>query len=259
MRPRKVSATACAVRAPAAAIEIEKPLVLRQLAAGWISAFVTVLIGALSLLLFGLASVVLAAEEFSIGVFLPVAAVAGVAVVLFFYVLRDARGKLGWRIGIGADALDLDLPASRSLTHRLKAVHARLRLDEIESVQTRLEAYRSFGMANMNRSYALRLHAGDVIVLGEDRAMGTQMASNFFKGVAESIVEHGKMELRDLGMAEGKGGVLSVLFTSPPHWDAPNLDAKKQEALWNRVTLTGALALIAPIVVLLVAIARLAF
>jgi len=239
--------------------KIEKPIVLRQLAAGWISTFVTVLIGALSVFLLGLVGIVLAAEQFSIGMFLAVAATASVVIVLFCYVLRDARGKLGWRISIGADALDLDLPASRSLTHRLKPVHARLRFDEIESVETRLEAYRSFGMANMNRSYALRLNAGDVIVLGEDRALGTQLASSFFQRVAERIVEHGKMQMRDLGMAEGRGGILSVLFTSPPHWDAPNLEVKRQEALWNRVTLTGALALIVPIVILLVAMARLAF
>ena len=59
-------------------------------------------------------------------------------------------------------------------------------------------------------------------------------------------------------MAEGKGGILSVLFTSPPHWDAASLSVRKQEALWNRVTLTGALALVVPIAILLVAMARLA-
>ena len=89
--------------------------------------------------------------------------------------------------GIGAEALDLDLPSSRSLTHRLKAVHAKLRFDEIESVQTRLEAYRSFGMANMNCSYALKLKGGDVIVLGEDRALGTQLASQFFNRMASAL------------------------------------------------------------------------
>lgn len=237
----------------------ETPIVLRQLAAGWISMFATIVIGTVCIFLLGAAGVVLADEQFSVGMFLVVAATAAVVVVLFFYVLRDARGKLGWRISIGSDALDLDLPASRSLTRRLKSVHARLRFDEIESVQTRLEAYRSFGMANMNRSYALKLNGGDVIVLGEDRALGTQLASNFFQRVTERIVEHGKIKTRDLGMAEGNGGILSVLFTSPPPWDAPSLEVKKQEALWNRVTLTAGLALIAPVVILLVAIARLLF
>jgi hypothetical protein len=236
--------------------EIEKPIVLHQFAAAWISTIVAVVIGALSVFLLALAGVVLADEPFNLAMALVVASVAAFAMVLFGYVLRDARGKQGLRISIGVDTLDLALPASRSLIHRLKPVHTRLRFDEIRSVETRLEAYRSLGMANMNRSYALRLNTGDVIVLGEDRALGTQIASNFFERVAAHIVQRGKIEMRDLGMAEGKGGILSVLFTSPPPVDAPSLDVKRQGALWNRVTMTGVLALIAPIVVLLAVILR---
>ncbi len=91
-------------------------------------------------------------------------------------------------------------------------------------------------------------------MLGEDRALGTSMASSFFADAVECIVQRGQLDTRDLGMAEGRGGILSVLFTSPPRWDTPGLGAEKQADLWRRVAWTGALALIAVAVVLLAAV-----
>ena len=62
------------------------------------------------------------------------------------------------------------------------------------------------------------------------------------------------LDTRDLGMAEGQGGILAVLFTSPPRWDAPNLGVERQTALWHRAVWTGAFALVAMLVVLVAAI-----
>ncbi len=202
-----------------------------------------------------LATIALMSGQFGVGA--VVLAVAVITLILFRYVLRDALGKLGWRIGIAAASLELDLPSTRSLTHHLEAVHTRLRFDEIERIETRLEAYRTFGMANMNQSYALLLKTGSRIVLGEDRALGTQMGSAVLATVAARISEIARVEMRDLGMAEGKGGVLAVLFTSPPRWDAPPLDAATQRALWRRVGTTGMVASAASLLVLVAALARL--
>lgn len=229
--------------------ETEAPIILRQSGAGWISLFVTVLIGALCIFMLGAATFVFADRQLAMGAVLLAA--AAVMIIMFQYVLRDARGKQGWRISIGTDTVDLDLPGGRSLIHRPKPVHGRVRFGEMDRVETRLEAYRSFGLANMQRVYALKLKTGEVIILGEDRALGTSMASAFFETVAAHIVERGGIPLHDLGMAEGKGGILAVLFTSPPQWDAPSLPTKSQDALWRRATFTGRLALMVSILVLI--------
>lgn len=120
------------------------------------------------------------------------------------------RAKLGWRMGIGTDILDLDLPGGRSLVHRLDPVHAGLSYDEIEAVETRLEAYPSFGMVNMHRAYALKLKSGDLIILGEDRALNTGMASAAVSNAVLEILRRRALEVRDLGMAKGRGGLLCV-------------------------------------------------
>jgi hypothetical protein len=220
----------------------DPPTTIRQPRAAWLGGlFTAVLLGLLCAFMLGGAVLAMTGGNFAVGAVL--AAVAGVMGVLFRYVLRDARAKRNWRITVGTDTLELELPRGRSLVHRLDPVRAKIRFDEIEAVETRLEAYRSFAMANMQRSYALRLKAGDTIILGEDRALGTALASDFFAGAVDRIVGQGKLPTRDLGMAEGKGGILSVLFTRPPPWDAPALGAEQQSALWRRAVLTGQLAM----------------
>lgn len=238
----------------ARSVKIDKPFVFRRTVAGSFSAVAAGLTGALCALMLVVATVALTGGQFGVGTVLL--AVAAIMLVLLRYVLRDALGKLGWRIGIATASLDLDLPPTRSLIHNLAGVHIGLGFDEIERIETRLEAYRTFGMANMNKSYALLLKTGQRIILGEDRALGTQMGSAFLATVAARISKTAQLELRDLGMAEGKGGVLAVLFSSPPQWDAPTLDAATQQALWRRVGMTGMLASAASLLVLVVAVAR---
>ena len=220
---------------------------------GWIGGmFATALIGALGIFMLGAAVLLTIGGQMGFGILF--AALAGVVGVLFRYVLRDARARRDWRIAVGTDALVLDLPGGRSLVHRLDPVRTQVCFNQIEAIETRLEAYRSFGMTNMHRSYALKLKTGDLIVLGEDRALNTGMASDFFANAIEVIARHGDLEMRDLGMTEGRGGILSVLFTSPPRWDAPDLSTERQAALWRNATWTGRLALLGAVVVLLTAL-----
>ena len=78
------------------------------------------------------------------------------------------------------------------------------------------------------------------VILSEDRALGTGMQSEHIAGAIERIAERGGLSTRDLGMAGGRSGNLSVLFTEPPSWDAPSLPLTTQDALWQRTKLTGA-------------------
>lgn len=216
-------------------------MVMRQaLSRRILGPFVTVMIGAVVILFAVLSAAAIAGGNVGIGVFM--AALAAVMGVLFLYVLRDTGGTLGWRIAIGADAMDLDLPRGRSLIHRLDPVHAHIRFDEIEAVEGRLEAYASFRMVIMQRSYALKLKTGSVIILGEDRALNTSLESSIMANTVERIVRRGEFGGRDLGMVEGNSGILGVLFASAPQWDAPSLGAEKQTQLWAAAGMTGSLA-----------------
>lgn len=204
------------------------------------SMFITIIMGALCAFLFVMTGLVLYRGEIGLGLIL--AAVAVFCMGLFFYVRRDMRGKRGWKIEIDEGVLALDLPRERSLIYRLEPVSTHLRFDEIAAVETRLEAYPSLGMANMHRVYALRLNTGDLIILGEDRALNTRLANLTLANTVERIVRDGKFEVRDLGMVEGKMGLLCVLFASAPPWDTPSLDDERQAVLWRKAGMTGNLA-----------------
>ncbi len=136
----------------------------------------------------------------------------------------------------------LDLPRARSLIHRPRPLHATVALDDIEAIETRLEAYSSLGMTNMQRIVALKLRSGELIILGEDRALNTGLASSVLAKAVAQIVRSGGVEVRDLGMVEGRGGFLVVFFTSAPPWDTPSLGPERQKALWDAAGMTGALA-----------------
>lgn len=204
------------------------------------SIFATAFLGVVFLFLLVVALGVLLTGNL-LGLFLLAA--AGFLGVLVLYVLRDTRGKIGWRMEIGAHSVGLDLPRGRSLIHQLAPVHTTIPYDDIDTIETRLEAYPGFfGLTNMHRSYALKLKAGDVIILGEDRALHTALESSLMRGAVEEIVRRSDLPMRDLGMAEGRPGFLSLLFTAPPSWDAPSLDPERQKELWAAAERTGRLA-----------------
>ncbi len=158
---------------------------------------------------------------------------------LAVYALRDARARLGWRIAVGPDGIDLDLPAARSLAARLPAVRMRLNPGDVAAVETRLEAYRSLGTVTMLRSYALCLRDGRRIVLGEDRALGTALAAPRTGEAAHRLARAAGLGWRDLGMVEGGARPLLLAPVAPLPWDAPSLGPERQAALWRRARMLG--------------------
>jgi hypothetical protein len=231
-------------RSPADVLELRLP------PARWIgSYFVAVLNLMLGLGIAGAA--VLAAQRMGwpIGAFLGL--ISGISLALAAYCWRDARAKHGLSIRAGADGLELCLPAARSLVRALRTERRSVAWSEIAAIETRLEAYRSLGMANMQRAYVLRLSAGELIFLGEDRALGTNIATDILANLVARLRERSPIELIDRGMAEGRGGLLAVLFTAPPPWAAEDLDAERQARLWRMATRPALLLLIVPLLVLL--------
>jgi hypothetical protein len=206
-----------------------------------ISVFAVVLLAGVSLFLAAIAVLVLP-RQWALAVFV-MAPVACFVAGLTGYVYRDLAGKWGLRVALGNDSVTLDLPSGRSLIHRPSAQHVTIPYGDIAAIETRLEAYRSLGMAMMQRAYMLRLRNGDMIFLFEDRALATSFNSSISAEMAAAIPARARIPVEDLGMIEGQRGVLGVWRTHPADWAAPALPLARQLWLWRHSAATGTLAL----------------
>lgn len=183
------------------------------------------------------------AMHWALGVF--AATVGAFMVLLTRYAWRDCKGKWGLRVALGAEAAELDLPSGRSLIHRPPTQHLTIPYADIEGIETRLEAYRSQGMAIMQRAYVLHRKSGELIFLFEERALATALAVSMFSGIVTELVAKAGVKLHYLGMVEGRGGLLSAWGTHAPDWAAPSLSPARQRRLWRRAAATGAAAVVA--------------
>jgi hypothetical protein len=223
------------------------------------SLFGVVVLGGVSAGLTILAVVLLVSTRLSVVTFV-VAAVACFLAALTGYVARDLRGKWGLRVVLERDALMLDLPGGRSLIHRPPALYARIPYPEIAAIETRLEAFGTLGMEMMQRAYVLRRNTadrtadkiGELIFLFEDRALATPYTDEMFPKLAADIAARANVPLRDLGMVEGKGGVLGVWGTEAPDWATPSLPLRRQLQLWRHAAFTGTLSLVVIIAALVI-------
>jgi hypothetical protein len=221
--------------------------------ARWVASYVlSGFIALAGLVILGLA--IPAAQGMGLGTAAMIAAFGMLILSTAAYTFRDGRAKRLHRMRATPQGLELHLPAARSLTHHLAALTRTVAWSEVAAIETRLEAYSSLGMANMQRAYGLKLRDGEVIVLGEDRALGSGIATGWLGTFVAQVAEHYPVQILDRGMAEGHGGFLSVLFTAPPPWSAENLDQAVQAKLWKRAGRTGMLAVLAPLVLLVVAL-----
>jgi hypothetical protein len=196
-----------------------------------------VFIGAVGLGMAVVAIGALASKQWNLGII--VALCAAVVIELTRYVARDLTGKWGLRIVFDPDSLGLFLPANRSLIHKAPRQKLSISYSAIAAIETRLEAYASLGMANMQRAYVLRLANGDRIYLFEERALGTGMQSSYFGGVVDEIARRSGAPIEDLGMAKGDNGVLGVWGTQAADWASPALPAGEQQRMWGKAVGTG--------------------
>ena len=216
----------------------EARVTLHRPASGWIGGLLAaILIGALAAAFSILGVACLFACTW--GVALLLLTLSGWMLLVANYVWRDCQAKRNWLVEIEPGELSLDLPAGRSLMEAGRRVKRLLKVSEVSAVETRLEAFRMFGMVNMQRNYGLRLKSGDLIVLGEDRALASGLLDATIGRFVDTIRLRTGLPLKDLGMVEGKGGVLGVLFTSVPVWNTPALPSVRQAVLWRNAALTG--------------------
>jgi hypothetical protein len=217
-----------------------------------ISVFGFATCAALGALMAGVAVFCLVGNQFGIAAILALCAAFQFA--LARYVGRDLRGKWGLRVELTADRLLLQLPAGRSLIHRPPALRASIPYADIAALETRLEGYRSLVMAMLQRVYALRCQSGELIFLFEDRAIGSAMAAPYCEAIVKAIVARTHAPLRDLGMVEGKGGVLGVWGTQTVDWGTPSLDEARQRRLWRAAYITGYIAVVGALAVLVLSL-----
>ena len=151
--------------------------------------------------------------HWALGLFM--AACAGFTGALTGYVWRDLRGKWNLRVVLDADAVTLDLPAGRSLIHRPPAQHMTIPFVDIEVIETRCEAYGTLGMEMMQRSYVLLRNSGELIFLFEERALATAFESSMFQDIVEDLSARAGVSLREIGMVEGRGGLLGLWGLMP--------------------------------------------
>jgi hypothetical protein len=210
------------------------------------------LVGGVTLLMAVAAVYLLVLRQWGLGAL--TLALAAFMAGLTDYLVRDLRGKWGLRVAMEADVLVLDLPFGRSLIHRPAAQHLKIPYSDIEAIETRLEAYATFGMAMLQRAYVLHRKDGQLIFLFEDRAIATRFASSMFSKLAAEIAARAGVPLRDHGMAEGRGGFLAVWGTRAPDWAAPDMPVARQIHMRRRAAITGTLAIV---VVVIAAIVRL--
>jgi hypothetical protein len=215
------------------------------------SLFGVVVLGGLTALMALLAILVLVNGEWALGA-LVMAPLTGFMAYLTSYAASDMRAKWRLRVALEPDLLVLDLPAERSLIHHPGAEHVSIRYSDIETIESRLEAYRSLWMAMMQRSYVLRRKTGELIFLFEDRAIGTPFETSFFPSVAAEIVARAGVPLIGLGVVEGGGGALGIWGTHAPDWAAPSLSAARQRKIWRAVKTTGVLSIVVIVIALTV-------
>lgn len=213
------------------------------LSARLLSLFGTVFIGATSLLMFGFLVVVLMIDQWAVGVVVAVA--TAIMVALTRYVARDLQGKWGLRVVLDGDSAQFLLPKNRSLIHVTERQDIVVPYADIAAIETRLEAYPTFGMVNMQRPYVLRLKNGGDVFLFEERAVGTGLQSSYFGALVDDIAARSKAPVRDLGMSEGKGGVLGVVHAREADWSSPALPLARQNTMLRRAADTGAYAFLA--------------
>jgi hypothetical protein len=228
-----------------------KPVIFRTPAwARYLSLTAVLILGAVSIFMLAVAVMLLYQQASWTGWI--VAAVASFMAGLTGYVLRDLRGKWGLRVQLLPDRMVLDLPAGRSLIHRPVAQHLTIPYTDIDAIETRLEAYPSLGMEIMQRAYVLSGKHGERVFLFEDRALGSRLETPIYSNIATAITERARVPLRDLGMVEGRGGLLAVWGTSAPDWAAPSLPLAQQLHIWRHVVATGTLAVAAALIAVII-------
>ncbi len=157
------------------------------------------------------------AQEWGMALFL--AAICAFFVLLCRMVMRDFVMKNTWRVSLGPINAWFQLPIRRLLYAPAPRLTGPLAYSAIRGIEWREEAFRTMGMATINRVYAIRLKSGAVILLGEDRPIPKTLNYTILAGdAARALASKAGVGMQQLQMVEGNGGFLTLWGTSRPDW-----------------------------------------
>ena len=169
------------------------------------------------ILMSGLAAGSAANGEFLLALLLG--AVTAFFVLLSQIVMRDFLMRNAWRISLGPVNGWFELPSGRLLYEAQPAMSGPLAYSAIKCIEWREEAFRTMGMASINRVYAIRLKSGGAILAGEDRPIpNTDDYTSLVGEAMRALAARAGVKVRPLPMAKGEGGFLTLWGTSRPLW-----------------------------------------
>lgn len=172
-------------------------------------------------------------------------------------VSRDFMMKNAWRISLGQGDAWFQLPLRRLLYGPAPRLSGHLAYSAIRAIEWREEAYRTMGLATINRVYAIRLKSGGLILLGEDRPIPKTYDYTTLAGdAARALAKKAGAPLRQMPMAEGNGGFLTLWGTQRPDWPdgeaATQLTEEDERLIRRNHQLTQMVPVIAFVVMVLV-------
>lgn len=153
---------------------------------------------------------------------LTLGAAAALFVLLGTLILRDCTMRWRWQIVLGEAEAALFLPPGRLLFGPAPAVAETLSYGAIRQIEWREEITSSLGLTSINRVYGVRLKAGGVILLGEDRPIPKTTSYTALMGdAARALAKAAGVPVRQLEMAQGDGGFLTLWGARRPEWPTP--------------------------------------
>lgn len=183
----------------------------------YLLAAAVVLLWLLLIAMAGLAASLAQEQQFTLALLL--AALTAFLLALCRIVTRDFVMKNSWRVSLGPINAWFHLPAHRLLYGPAPGMTGPLAYSAIRAIEWREEAIHTMGFATLNRVYAIRLKSGGVILLGEDRPIPKTLDYTSLAGdAARALADKAGVAMRQLKMAEGKSGFLTLWGTSRPDW-----------------------------------------
>ncbi len=125
---------------------------------------------------------------------------AALLTVLLFWTWVRLRRLQGWRITVGNDAVEVVLPAERSVWQQLTEFHARLPYASIDFIETRAHSHQTPYMAITTQGFALKPKNGDFIILGEEEASEATGRMAVLWAATDAIQKRSGLELRNVAL-----------------------------------------------------------
>ncbi len=120
-------------------------------------------------------------------------------VVLIWSWVRLRRLQ-GWSITVGNDAVEVVLPAQRSVWQQLAEQHVRLPYASLDFIETHAHSHQTPYMAITTQGFALKPKNGDFIILGEEEASEATGRMAVLRAATDEIQKRSGLELRNVAL-----------------------------------------------------------